>query len=213
MALRPAERGLVDDIPEGEEQHRGNDHDDELLQRHGNGAEMIAFRHHRRDRLVARTLRHLDEVGQRDRHADGRDQRCKTEGASERAIGDAFDHPVPQAGHQHGDDHHQKQKKRHRNAGDKGCHDQENDQRGKAAEHENIAVGEVDHADDAVNHRIADSDEAVDRSKSQPVDELLDKILHVFPPGTTSNGPRLVMLIIGAPLQADPHPQNAYRVR
>ncbi|MOA25983.1 hypothetical protein D3C78_1467450 [compost metagenome] len=74
-------------------------------------------------------------------------------------------------------------------------------------------MGEVDHADDAVNHRIADSDEAVDRSKSQPVDELLDKILHVFPPGTTSNGSRLVMLIIGEAFQADPHPQNAYRVR
>ncbi len=53
-------------------------------------------------------------------------------------------------------------------------------------------MGEVDHADDAVDHRIANCDEAVDRSKSQPVDELLDKILHVFPLGMTSNEPRLV---------------------
>ncbi|MNE42217.1 hypothetical protein D3C80_1363290 [compost metagenome] len=42
-------------------------------------------------------------------------------------------------------------------------------------------MGEVDHADNAVNHRIANCDQAIDRTKSQPVDELLDKILHIFP--------------------------------
>src|SRR3546814_3911120 len=33
-------------------------------------------------------------------------------------------------------------------------------------------------SDDAVDHRVADGDQAVYRSQRQPVDELLEKILH-----------------------------------
>ncbi|RMM26785.1 hypothetical protein ALQ82_102245 [Pseudomonas syringae pv. pisi] len=41
-------------------------------------------------------------------------------------------------------------------------------------------MGEVDHADDAVDHRITDGDEAVDRPESESVDHLLqeDSIHH-----------------------------------
>jgi hypothetical protein len=56
--------------------------------------------------------------------------------------------------------------------------DQEDDQRDKGADHEDIAMGEVDHADDAVDHRVADRDQAIDRSQRQPVDKLLDEIFH-----------------------------------
>ena len=38
-------------------------------------------------------------------------------------------------------------------------------------------MGKVDHADDAVNHRIADGDEPVDGPERQPIDELLEEIL------------------------------------
>jgi hypothetical protein len=55
---------------------------------------------------------------------------------------------------------------------------QEEDECNEGRQHEYIAMGEVDHADDAVDHRIADGDETVDRSESQPVDELLDKVIH-----------------------------------
>ena len=57
-------------------------------------------------------------------------------------------------------------------------HDHEHDQRHEAAHHEHVAVGEVHHADDAEDHRIADRDEAVDRPQRQPVDELLEKYFH-----------------------------------
>src|SRR5262249_32586904 len=46
-------------------------------------------------------------------------------------------------------------------------------------DHEDVAVGEIDHPDDAVDHRVADRDQAVDRPEGQPVDELLEKIFHV----------------------------------
>jgi hypothetical protein len=45
-------------------------------------------------------------------------------------------------------------------------------------------MGEVDHADNAVNHRIANSHKAINGSERQPVEELLDEILHMsFPHG------------------------------
>src|SRR4029077_11225434 len=51
----------------------------------------------------------------------------------------------------------------------------------EAADHENIAMGEIDHADDAVDHGVADGDQAVDRAEHQAVDQLLGKIIHVLP--------------------------------
>ena len=56
--------------------------------------------------------------------------------------------------------------------------DQEGDQRDEGRHHEDVAVGEVHHADDAEDHRVADGDQAVDRAERQPVDELLDENFH-----------------------------------
>ena len=39
-------------------------------------------------------------------------------------------------------------------------------------------MGEIDHADDAVDHRVADGDQAVDRAEREAVDELLEEIFH-----------------------------------
>ena len=56
--------------------------------------------------------------------------------------------------------------------------DQEDQQRDERRQHEHVAVGEIDHADDAVDHRVADGDEPIDRSERQPVDQLLQEIVH-----------------------------------
>jgi hypothetical protein len=55
-------------------------------------------------------------------------------------------------------------------------------------------MGKVDHADDAVNHRIADCHEPIDGSESQPVYELLDKIFHIFSPADAILGGRIFRL-------------------
>ena len=55
------------------------------------------------------------------------------------------------------------------------------DQADKRADHENVAVGEIDHADDAIDHRVADRDQPVDRAERQAVDQLLQKICHAVP--------------------------------
>ena len=38
----------------------------------------------------------------------------------------------------------------------------------------------VDHADDAVDHRVADGDEPVDRAEREAVDELLEEVFHAI---------------------------------
>ena len=68
--------------------------------------------------------------------------------------------------------------------------DHEDDQSDEGREHEQVAVGEIDHADDAEHHRVADGDESVDRAERQPIDQLLQEIIHapirppMFPLGT-----------------------------
>src|SRR5262249_20426266 len=48
----------------------------------------------------------------------------------------------------------------------------------EGTDHVDVAMGKVDHPDDAVNHRVANGDQAVDRAKSKSVDELLDEECH-----------------------------------
>ena len=59
-----------------------------------------------------------------------------------------------------------------------GVRSTKSDERDEGRHHEQIAMGEVHHADDAENHRVADGDEAIDGAKRQPIDELLDEDCH-----------------------------------
>ena len=95
---------------------------------------------------------------------------------SERAIGEPLDRRPEDAQQQHG--HCEVDEEDHREDGrlidrpvlteDIGEHVH----RRERADHEDIAVREVDELDDAVDHRVADGDEGVDRADRQAVDEL-----------------------------------------
>ena len=60
------------------------------------------------------------------------------------------------------------ERERHRGDAERG-QDQEGDQRDEGADHEDVAMGEIDHADDAVDHRVADGDQAVDHPSVMPL--------------------------------------------
>jgi hypothetical protein len=45
-------------------------------------------------------------------------------------------------------------------------------------DHHHLTVGEVDQADDAVNHRVTQSDERVDSAQGEAVDQLLEESVH-----------------------------------
>src|SRR5215218_7252582 len=42
-------------------------------------------------------------------------------------------------------------------------------------------MGEIDHADNAIDHGVADGDQAVDRAEYEAVDQLLGEIIHALP--------------------------------
>ena len=50
-------------------------------------------------------------------------------------------------------------------------------ERDEEAQHEDVAVGEVDQADDPVDHGVAERDEGEDGAAGDPVDGLLDQDL------------------------------------
>src|SRR3546814_8552607 len=54
----------------------------------------------------------------------------------------------------------------------------EADDRQEGADHVDVAVGEVDHTDDAVDHRLADGDWAINGAQRQVVDQLLNEVFH-----------------------------------
>ena len=60
-------------------------------------------------------------------------------------------------------------------------------------------MGEIDHADNPEHHRIADRDQAVDRTERQPVDHLLRQIIHAFP--RIFGRDRLILLAILIPIR------------
>ena len=46
---------------------------------------------------------------------------------------------------------------------------------GEGAEHEYVAVREIDEPEDAIDHRVTERDEGENRAERQAVDELLEK--------------------------------------
>src|SRR5712691_1173574 len=177
-----AEPRAGDEPGEDRHQRQRYEHDDDLnvgdLHREGLALEQrIAAGDQRRQRLDPGALGDLHVVLQDDRHADRRDERRQAEGMAQRPVGDALDHLAVQRGERHRDQQHQEQG--NRNGGDTDRHQQQKgDQSGEGSDHENIAVGEIDHADDAIDHGVADGDEAVDRAERKAVDELLAEIFH-----------------------------------
>ena len=128
--------------------------------------------------LHARALRQHDGVLEEDRRADRADERARGASAPrsvERAVGEALQADAQhareramacasmsgttQAGWRPADLRLEEQRE------DPPAH--------VGADHEDLAVGEVDHEQDAVDHRVAERDEPVDGPQGQPEDELL----------------------------------------
>ena len=140
-------------------------------------AEHEAARDHRRQRFDVGALGQLNVVLEEDRHADRRDQRRQAERAAQRPVGDPLDRPAVGRGEGHRDQQDQDQRERH--PGDAEHAEQgERDDREEGTDHVDFAVGEIDHADDAVDHAVADRDQAVHGAQGDAVDQLLQEIRH-----------------------------------
>jgi len=98
----------------------------------------------------------------------------------QRPVGDALDRPAIKRGDRHRYQEHDQQDQGNRGEPERD-QDQERDQRDKAADHEDVAMSKIDHADDAIDHGVADGDQAVDRAEYNAVDQLLGEIIHTLP--------------------------------
>jgi hypothetical protein len=184
-ALRPAQFGAPDQ--QRERRHQGERHDDDDDLQMAERDREPAFFHHfeaalddRLQRLDTRALQELDIVLQEDRHADRRDQRRQPERAAQRPVGQALHGPAIDRGEDHRDQQDEEQGQRNPGHAERG-EQQEGDQRDEGADHEDFAMREIDHADDPVDHRVSDRDQAVDGAERDAVDELLEEVLHTVP--------------------------------
>ncbi|MNN39547.1 hypothetical protein D3C81_1535860 [compost metagenome] len=165
-AAHAAEPGVLDHV--GEHAHadegRHQDEDFGIGQLHEAFADVqpegaIEQRGHA---LLARSLAELHVVLQDQRHADGGDQRRQARGVAQRLVGDALDGPAVYAGNDDGE--HQRAEDQQREGFQAEERQQrQGDGREVGGDHVHLAMGEVDHADDAVDHRVTDGDQAVDR--------------------------------------------------
>ncbi|KFB70737.1 MAG: hypothetical protein AW09_004159 [Candidatus Accumulibacter phosphatis] len=113
---------------------------------------------------------------QDDRHADRGDQGGQSRRMPQWAIGNPFESPA-----EHHADHHrnqqtnaENQQRRHAGRSERNDHG-ESDHR---PDHHHLTMSEVDQTDDAVHHRVAESDQRIDGAQSEAVDQLLEKCVH-----------------------------------
>ena len=118
-----------------------------------------------------------------ERDADRRDQRHEARGAPKRPVRDPLDRRVEQGAADHG------QQERHEDRRNEGAerrvllqaeHAQRDRRRDHPADHEHVAVGEVDQLEDAVDERVAERDERVERAVRQPDQEDPEELVPVL---------------------------------
>ena len=122
---------------------------------------------------------HLHRVREEERDAERADQRRDPRGVAERPIGEALDHDAEHraAGHGRKRDQHQQQPGRHHRIR-RAPQQLERAEADERADHEHIAVGEVEELQDPVDERVAERDQGIDAAQREPVDRELDEGVH-----------------------------------
>ena len=109
------------------------------------------------------------EVLQKVADADGGDEHAERRCLTQRLIGQKFDEDTQQGAEQNTEQHGKKGRQAHLRYGDDA---------GIGADHDDIAVGEVQHFGDAVYHGITQRDQGEDAAEAQPADDSLNEVCH-----------------------------------
>jgi hypothetical protein len=119
----------------------------------------------------------LKAFRQRERHADGGDQRDEPRCAAQRPIRDALDRDGQGGAGQHPGHEHANQDERPGNGLEQaaGAERQENLDAHERPEDEDLRVREVDELEYSVDHRVAERDEGVHEAEDDAVEEDLGK--------------------------------------
>ena len=148
---------------------------DELHVGDGDRTERHGHRAHHRGKAAGGGGEEQDgDVLQEHRHADGGDERRELRGVAEGAVGEALDDHPEHGGGDHGGDEHGGGDTRGGAVGGGG--EQAEGGGGEdadvGADHEDVAVGEVDEPEDAVDHGVAEGDEGVDAAEGDALHEV-----------------------------------------
>jgi hypothetical protein len=177
--------------PDQGDQDGDGDHDDDQLlpgENDPGDREHLASRQHRRDGGVTGSLPADRDVLEDERHPDRRDQRRESGRATQRPVRDTLDGGVEQAARGHRDEQRADDRRRERaRRGVSAEVEDRQDHRGREhpAEHEHVAVREVDQLEDPVHERVAERDERVDgavREPDEPDREEVGRPLHEVDP-------------------------------
>ncbi|KAG0775293.1 hypothetical protein G6F22_013410 [Rhizopus arrhizus] len=161
-AHRRAQAGLVHHGQQAAHDQRRNHHDGDLQRAHARAGEFEDVRRqHLREVQVVAAPAHHRHVLQDDGHADRGDQRRQARRTAQRPVGHALGRPAHRHAQRHG---HQQAHAQHHEGGHAGitAHQRNGDRRGRhGADHDDVAMREVDQPDDAVHHGVAKGDQGV----------------------------------------------------
>jgi hypothetical protein len=108
------------------------------------------------------TIGHRHHEGlQQDRHADRGDQRRQARRVAQAAVGDALDQHVHQHGHGNRAEDGDGQLEVARQAGEITVEQLQDRQADHRADHQDVAVGEVNEVEHPVDHRVPERDQCV----------------------------------------------------
>src|ERR1700682_4953520 len=179
---RLAELAPVDEDREQGDQDRRCHHHEHILEPDENSADVrlptLTVRQQVREVDGCRTVPQEHDPLQGERHPDGGDQRRQSRRVAKRAVRDSLDTDVDDTH----DEHHDREDEEERDqvADLKGVlvSGKEGDQRRNdvSGQREHVAMSEVDELDDAVDHRVAERDQGVDRAIGQAEDQDLREL-------------------------------------
>jgi len=123
--------------------------------------------------------RHRHHEGlQQDGDADRRDQRCQPRRIAQAAVGDAFDQDIHQHGHRNRPDDGDRQLHSARQAGEAAVQQAQDGQADHGADHQHVAVGEINQVEHAVHHGVAEGHQRIHAAQHQSIEDLLDESFH-----------------------------------
>jgi hypothetical protein len=151
---------------------QGGDHDDDDLVGgdHEFTEREVVPRGRPREGARRRAEEDLAGIFEQQGDADGGDEDVERGGAPQGAVGQSLDGHAQHGAAEHGDEEDEEA------APDRVLrHELAQVVTDEGADHEHVRMREVDEAQDAVDHRVAERDERIDGPEGQAVQELLEK--------------------------------------
>ncbi len=183
-AHRLAVLGLADEVEQRDQQRDRDDPGEEVGAHERDAAEVehLLLGADEVRRRVRRRAPQQADVLQDEGHADRGDQRRQLGRAAQRTVGDPLDHHVEHARADHRDREHEEQPEdQHEDARALGHPERRvHRDRDERADHEDLAVGEVDQLDDAVDQRVPERDQRPDGADREAVDDVVERPLGVL---------------------------------